>query len=396
MRRLAFILLLGLGLTLARPFAAAAAPDDWPRAMELMNAGQSEAALPYLERLVSAHPGDKNYRFELALALFRLGRDFRAKWHLDQVRGAGLTAAEARLVEQFLDKIEARRVWSGSFGFALKPESNASRQTGNTHVNVGGLNFALTPGSRAKPGTSVIAHGGLSYSPRISERMKGVFGLNAYLRHNKDSGLRDYQLTARSGLEYLPTTRSRISGGTFLGYRWIADAPYSYSGGIWASYSALIGTRGRLDLGGETGRTRYEVALPDGRQHQLTASYSHAIGGKTRLGITGFWENTENALGNLAGTRKAVSVSGLYAWDGGLMTSLRLGHLTDKRRGPEPIFGVKRHDRNTSLDLTLYHRDFRIGNFAPELVLGVERNRSNIPLADYRNRYLSFGLTRNF
>ncbi len=336
MRRLPFILLMGLGLILARPLPVFCAADDWPRAMELMNAGQSVAALPYLERLVSAHPGDKNYRFKLVLALFRLGRDFRAKWHLDQVRGAKLTAKEARVVEHYLNQIEARRVWSGYFGFALKPESNAGRQTGDSHINVGGLNFVLTPASRAKPGTSVIAHGGLSYSPRITDRLKGVFGLNAYLRYNNDISLRDYQVMARSGLEYLPTARSRIAGGTLLAYRWIAEKPYFYSGGVWAEYSTPVGMRVRLDLGAEVGRTQYEIALPASRQQ------------------------------------------------------------TDNRRGPEPIFGVKRRDRNTSLDLTVYHRDFRIGNFAPELVLGIERNRSNIPLADYRNRYLSIGLTRNF
>jgi hypothetical protein len=73
-----------------------------------------------------------------------------------------------------------------------------------------------------------------------------------------------------------------------------------------------------------------------------------------------------------------------------------MGVQTDDRRGVEPVFGVTRKDRKTSLDLTIYHRDFRVGIFAPTLVIGVENNRSNVPLAAYKNRYISLGLTREF
>lgn len=381
---------------MVQPPPALAQSDDWPRAVELMKAGQNEAALPFLERLVSANPGNKIYRFQLALALFRLNHDFRAKWHLDQVRGAGLDDNEARMVGHYLTEIEARSVWSGHLSVALKPESNATQQTSDSHISVGGMDFALTPDSRAKPGVSLVVATGLAYSPRIGERLKASFSLEAYLRHSDNRSLRDYQLTARSGLEYLPDARSRIAGGLLLGHRWLAEQPYSRTGGIWADYTRLAGSRGRLDLGAEFSHTQYDMALPDSRRSLVTASYSHAVSGSARVTLTGLLEETRGAALNLAGTRAAVSLSGLYAWDGGLMTSLRMGYQVDDRRGPEPFFGVTLHDRKTSLDLTLYHRNFRIGNFAPQLVIGIDSNRSNIPLAAYKNQYLSIGLTRDF
>lgn len=381
---------------MAQPSFAQANESDWPRAMELVRAGQTEAALPLLERLVSAHPRDKNYRFELALALFNLGRDFRAKWHLEQVRGAKLTPPEAQFVDHYLAAIVSRSVWSTSFSIALKPESNASRKTSIDTVNIGGLNFTLTPNSLAKPGVSVVVATALGYSPHLTNNLKANFSLAANLKQNKDRDLRDYRLSARSGLEYLLSDRSNISAGLEQGYRWVGQRPYSQSSGVWAEYSRLVGTRGRLDVGAEVGNTRYLVALPDSQRRAAKFGYSYALSNNARLTFAGFWDQTQGAKAHLVGTRTATSVTMLYAWDGGLMTSFRLGKLYDKRRGPEPLFEVTRKDRNMSMDLTIYHRNLRVGAFAPTIVIGLEKNRSNIPLADYDNRYISIGLTQNF
>lgn len=396
MRRLFYILLLGLGVICARPHALWAVPDAWPRALELMAEGRTEAALPLLEELVSASPNDKNYRFELALALFRLEKDFRAKWHLEQVRGARLTPTEAQAVEQILARIAARSVWSASLNIAIRPESNPGQKTSIETVNIGGLDFTLRPDSRAEPSVSVLVTGALGYSPRINDKWRGRFSLNTHLRHNADAALRDYQLTARAGLQHLPDTRSSIAAGVQHGYRWVEDEKYSQTTGVWAEYNRLLGTRGRLDLGLDLGKVRHDVALPDSRVALISASYSHVMTSNTRLTFSGYYEKTKGNLPNLAGNRNGILVTGLYAWRGGLMTSLQLGRHTDQRSGPEPLFGLTRQDAKTSLSLTVYHRDLRLGSFAPTLVMGVEKNRSNIPLARYDNQYLTIGLTRNF
>lgn len=395
-RRVLYILLLGLSVLCARPHTALADGDVWALALKLMAAGQIEAALPLLERLVSAEPDNKNYRFELALALYHLERNFRAKWQLEQIRGAGLTPAEANMVEQFLAQIAARSVWSGSFSIALKPESNATQQTSAETVNVGGLDFTLRPDSRAKPSVSLMVTAGLGYSPRISDQWRGRFSLNAYLRHNSDASLRDYQLNARGGLQYLPDARKSIAAGVQQGYRWVGNTRYSSNAGIWAEHSRLVGARGRLDFGLDLSKIRHYVALPDSHRGLITASYSHALTGNARIALSGYVEQTRGNLPNLSGTRAGLSVSGLYAWNGGMMTSLQLGQHYDERRGPEPLFGITRKDQKTALSLTVYHRDLRIGSFAPTLVMGIEKNLSNIPLARYENRYMTIGLTREF
>jgi hypothetical protein len=396
LRRYLFILLLGLGALLARPHSAGADPALWPRALELMAAGQTDAALPLLEALVSDAPDNKAYRFELAKALFLLERDFRAKWHLEQVRGASLTAAEQQVVSQVLAQIAARSVWSASFSFALKPESNASRKTSSDSVSLGGLDFSLTPESRAKPGVSALITAGLGYSPQINDKWRGRFSLNTHLRHNKDAFLRDYQLTARAGAQYLHSPRSSVAAGVQQGFRWVADRKYSSSSGIWAEHTRLAGDRGKWDFAVDLSQIRHDGALPDARRAFVLASYGHAVSGNALVTVTGYHEEIRGTLPNLAGTRSGLSVSGLYAWKGGLMTALQLGYQTDGRRGPEPLFGQVRQDRTRSVSMSVYHRDFRLGSLSPTLVIGVEENRSNIPLARFDNEYMTVGFTRNF
>lgn len=388
--------LLGLGMLLVQPYPALAQQGIWAQAVQMMRTNQPQGALPLLEKLVSAQPQKKEYRFELAYALFLLGKDFRARWHLEQVRGADLTSQETHLVGRLLSEIAARAVWSGSFSIALKPETNVSRKTSVGSINIGGLDFTLTPNSRAKPGVSAVVTAGLGYSPRLTERVKASFSVLTHLKHNKDQTLRDYLIIGREGLQFFPDARSSISGGLQQGYRWVGDKPYSSSVGIWADYTQLVGARGRLNFGADLSRTEHKVALPDSRRKAVTASYSHALTANAQATLSGFLENTKGSLPNLVGKRTALSVSAVYAWHGGLMTSATLTHQTDRRRGPEPIFGVTRSDQSTALELGIYHRSFQIGPFAPTFNIGIEKNRSNIPLAQYDNKYMSIGLTRNF
>ena len=388
--------MVGLCVFCAQPQIARATPEAWPRALELMAAGQVEAALPLLERLVSDNPNDKNYRYELAVALFRLKKYFRAKWQLEQVRGARLTPEETQMVENFLAQIAAQSEWSGSFEISIRPQSNVSQKTDVETIDIGGLDFTLNPDARAEPGVSLQVTAGLRYTPRITEKWGAVFSLTTQLSHNKTVSLRDYQVFARAGLQYGADARSMTSGGVVQGRRWVGDVVYSHTSGLWIEHARLVGPRGRLDFGGSLGWTRHDVSLPNSRRALLSASYSHAITNNASVTVAGYYERNLGNLPHLSGTRSGLSISGLYAWRGGLMTSLDLSQHADIRNGVEPLFGLRREDSRTALSATIYHRDLRIGSFAPMLVMGVEKNRSSIPLARYDNHFLSIGLTRNF
>ncbi|WP_156875016.1 surface lipoprotein assembly modifier [Sulfitobacter alexandrii] len=390
------VLALALMLVAAPARSQQSVDETWMTAIGLVQAGDHAGALPLVERLVSAEPRNKKYRFELALALFRLGQDGRAKFHLEQLRGADLTAQEREVVNRMIGAIEARQVWSGYFGLNIRPESNGTKQTEDRVLVIGGLPLTLDETAIGKATVSTIVTTGFSYAPTIGEGLKARLSLDAYLKHNPEVALRDYILTGRAGLSYTTPAQRYWDGGLLLGTRRSADRPYSETVGIYLNHALRVGTAGTLRLGGELSRTFRRRGLADIDRTFVSVGYSHAIGGNAQLSLAGFIEKNDSAQLTTDGMRHGVNIGGLYAFDGGLITSLTLRGEMDDRTGVSRLFGAARSDRKLAVDLRIYHRDFRIGSFAPEIQLGIERNRSNIPLADYTNRYLSLGLTRKF
>lgn len=368
----------------------------WQTALRLAQSGQDAQALPLMERLVSAAPRNKQFRFELALILYRLGRDGRARYHLGQVRGAALTDAEARLVNQVLAKIQERKVWSGHFSFNIRPETNGTKQTEDRILVIGGFPLTLNDTAIGKPTVSTIVSTGFGYAPTLRPGLKAEFSLHSYLKYNTEVALRDYQLTGRAGLAFSPDATRHWAGGLSLNTRRAADVPYSETAGLYLSHARQVSRRGTLRFGAEISRTFRRAGRTDIDRGYASVSYSHAVGGHAQISTTGFIERNLTDERGLDGLRRGISIGGLYAFNGGLITKLSLRLEDDERTGVNPVFGVARKDKKTVLDLRIYHRDFRVGQFAPQIQLGIERNRSNIPLADYTNRYFSLGLTRKF
>lgn len=396
MRGACAILAACLLLSAAPASAQKSLEDTWLTVVHLVQSGAHVQALPLVERLVSAQPGNKKFRFELALALFRLGRDGRAKFHLEQLRGADLTPQERQVITRMIGAIEARQVWSGYFSFNLRPESNGTKQTEDRVLVIGGLPLTLNETAIGKATVSTIVTTGFTYAPTIGQGVKARLSLDAYLKYNPEVALRDYLLTGRAGLSFATQQGRYWDGGILLGTRRAADRPYSETFGLYLNHARRIGKAGTLRVGGEVSRSFRKRGLADIDRTFLSVGYTHAIGGNAQLSFSGFVEKNDSDQLTTDGMRRGLGISGLYAFDGGLMTSLTLRGEMDDRSGVSRLFGAARSDRKIAVDLSVYHRDFRIGSFAPQVQFGIERNRSNIPLADYTNRYLSLGLTRRF
>lgn len=368
----------------------------WQTALELSQSGANAQALPLLEKLVSEAPKNKHFRFELALALFRLEKDIRARFHLERLLGAKLTAAERGMVLRVIATIDARRVWSAYFSFNLKPETNGTRQTQGSELVLGGYALTLDDEAIGKATTSAIVTTGFTYAPKITDRVKAQLSLGAYLKHSSEESLRDYQLTARAGLSFTPDALRQWGGGVSVATRHAGGAHYSDTFGFYGDHARRIGAAGTLRFGAQVTRAWGRNGAADIDRSFVHASYTYAIGGNASVTAGGFHEDNASKRRHLDGQRTGISLSGTYVFKGGLSTSLTLRGEMDNRTGINQVFGVARQDRKLAAELTVHHRDFRIGSFAPQIQFGIERNRSNIPLADFTNRSVSFSLTRRF
>lgn len=368
----------------------------WQSAARLSQSGANAQALPLLEQLVSAAPQNKHYRFELALVLFRMERDVRAKFHLERLLGADLSAAERQLINRVIGTIDQRKIWSAYFSFEIKPETNGTKQTEGRQLVIGGLPLTLDEAAIGKSTTSLIINTGAIYTPTIRRGLKAQFSVGAYIKYSDEKALRDAQITGRVGLSFAPDPLHYWDGGLLLATRHSGGAHYSDTVGFYANHARRVGPAGTLRLGGQISRAFRRYGHADIDRSFVSTSYTHEIGGNAAITASGFADFNATDQPNLDGQRRGVSLRGSYSFKGGLTTTLTLRAEEDNRSGTNPVFGVKRQDRKLGVDLAIHHRDFRIGRFAPQINFGFERNRSNIPLADYTNHTVSFGLTRKF
>lgn len=367
----------------------------WERALVAVEQGDHQAALGDLEHLVSLNPANINYRFELALTLSKLGQDGRARYHLDLLGGTALQPGARNAVAGLTEQINARRKLTGYFSFGVLPESNVGRLTESKTVLISGLPVNLEQSGEA--GVSFKVNTGLSYGKRLSPRVHALVRADLAAKLNKEAAYRDVSVTGRAGFQFSKNTRSAIAGGLLLGTRWIGDAPYSDTVGAYVNYAQQAGAKGRLNFNLQFAHTQHKDRSPDHNIALAHLSYAHGISANAQLRFGVFHQQTNSADKTAAGTNTGVTFGANYAFRGGLIAGLDLSLSRDRRDGfNTALFSEARRDEKIKMDMTLHHRDIRVFTFAPQLIVGIERNKSNNTLVDYTNKYMTIGFTRKF
>ena len=91
-----------------------------------------------------------------------------------------------------------------------------------------------------------------------------------------------------------------------------------------------------------------------------------------------------------------LALSGTRAFKGGLLVTVDASATVLRHVGPDPLFGTRRIDRNERVGFRVLHRSLQYRGFAPHAGWSLERNRSNIPIHEFRIRGLLLGVSRRF
>ena len=138
-----------------------------------MRLGLPEQAAERFEEILALRPGLTRVRLELASAYYLLGRDDKARYHFSSSLAEPLPSSVETAVEGFLRRIDARKRWSASVAASLLPETKRpDRET----VQLGGVPFRLSEDARSSSGTGAFFSAGASYSPKLTETLRGVLG----------------------------------------------------------------------------------------------------------------------------------------------------------------------------------------------------------------------------
>lgn len=367
---------------------------EWERAVGLVQAGEASAAIPLLERLVTLLPDVAPVRLELGLAYFLTGTDDKARHHVRSALAGTLSDNERAGAEEILARIEARRPWSFTFGFAFVPQTNAGRRTSNETVMIGGLPFRLN--ETADSGIGLALNARFTHLPVLADGLRGrlqlSFGGNVY----EERTLNDYTLRAEAGLLRRAGPRE-WGGGLSAAQRWVGDARYTLELGVYASFGLRPDERRqmslRLDLAERRAQDRPAL---QGRIARAVLAGEQVLTPRLAAFARGFVTLTDARSASESGRQFGLTLGASYLFDGGWRTALEVTASRDLRDGPAPLFNVTRRDSELRVAARLLNREVQLRGYAPVLEVGHERRRSTLPLAEFRNSYVSLGLERAF
>lgn len=370
----------------------------WESALQDIRQGAPRAALPRLERLVSAAPGETRYRLELARTLFLIGVDERARYHFGLALGdPTLSPAEVAVVERYLDRIAARSAWSGRFSFAIVPESNPGQRTRAQTVTIGGLPFRINPEGRAQSGTGVEFGGHLQWTPRLAQDVRGRLQVSAWQELYETADFNDLMLRGAAGVDLLGDRGRELGLAVTYQRRWVADQPFSHGPGLEVSFARRFGQANRGWVRANVTDLRHDnLARRDGLRLYGAAGAIRAVTQRFVANASVFASASEAQADFERYRELGAGLGGRYAVRGGAVLGLQGWAAQRRYEAPFPFLTDARDETRWGVTVTATHRDASWNNFAPEVRLTYETRNSNIPLYDYSNTSLSIGVTRAF
>ena len=388
-------------LELARAFLEQARPSNEEGSIERlfllgrieMRLGRPGRAAERFEAILALRPELTRVRLELAQAYFLTGDDDKARHHFNASLADELPSSVEAAVESFLRGIDARKRWSVSLSVSMLPET---RRSDREEVLIGGVPFRLSEDARASSGVGVLLSTGASYSPTITDDIRGVLAASVAAKLYERSDWNDVSTSGDIGLTRLSDNGS-VSGGLRLGRRWTGGDRYQRNLGPWAQARLRLSNSTHLSLALSAGyRTHDERPDRDGWRVAVHPSLRHALDSRTSIRAEPIFEIIE-AQAKYHGSRLiGLGTTFSRSFDGGLSVSLTPGVHVRRYAADDPLFGTRQVDRNFRLGVRMLHRSLRYGGFAPYIGYSLEWNRSNISIRDYRNHGVIAGVSRAF
>lgn len=382
--------------------APAPTPDDalrrdWLIAQSHLRENAPRAALPVLERMVSAAPGVTRFRLELARTLFLIEDDTRARLHFEQALGGRLALSEIQAVQEYLTAMDRRKSWEGHARVALAPQTNAQRRSGLDSVRIGdALEVPLAPVERA---TGMEVEAGGTWLPSLGRDLRGRFHASVQAQVHEGDIADAWALRTEAGLLVLRDRSAQFGGGLSARLHLSDGSTVARGLGAYATWQTPLRPDTLLSLRAEAERLRYPAAPAlDGPRYALTARLLHVRSPQLRLtfGAELGVQRPEAAFQRR--TSAAVSLGAEYAFEGGLVAAGELSLSRVQYGAEHPFFPGAGARRDHRLDVTgrVLHRDWVWSGFAPVLEVGYERQGSSIPFYAFDNLRVSLGATRRF
>jgi hypothetical protein len=353
-----------------------------------------DAAL-LLRRILDERPDATPVRLELAQLLDRMGDKEGAWRQVRAAQAAGLPPAVARLIDRYSAALRAQRPYGASFGIAIAPDSNINRATRSDTLGTVFGDFEIADDGKAKSGTGLALNAQAFRRIGIGGDADLLFRASGFANLYRDRQFNDIAADLAAGPE-VTLGRDRLQAELGATQRRYGRKPYMRSARLAGTFSHPLGSRTLLRVTGS-------AALIDNRLNDLQDGKSYSGELQVERALT----PTTGVAASIAFDRQALKDPG-YAtrgWRAGLTGWHDLGRITftaDAELGRLHadrrllLFPDRREDRYARVTLGATFRQLQYGGFAPLLKFSVERNRSTIAFYDYRRSRTEIGIERAF
>ena len=358
-----------------------------------MRLGMPRDAAERFEAVLETRPELTRVRLELAWAYYLAGLHDKAQHHFISSLGEEPPSTVEAAVEGFLRRMDARRRWSVSVSAAMVPET---RRPQRESILIGGVPFQLNEDATTPSGVGALLSGGLSFSPRVADRVRGVVAASTAAKLYERSSWNELSASGELGLARV-LERGTTSAGLRAGRVWTGGDPERVTLGPWARTAWQVSSSTRLDVALSADRQRHDsLRARDGWRLRAGPRIAHALNSRTTIAVEPVLEAVTAEEPHHGSRLIGLGATGSRAFRGGL--SITLSAAADVRRhaDPDPLFGTTREDRSVRLGFRVLHRAFRYRGFSPYVGYSIERNRSTIPLHEYRIHGFNAGVSRTF
>ncbi len=359
--------------------------------------GDHATAEKIYRQMLVADPNLHRVRLELARSLFERGNFEAADYNFRLVLAANIPEAVRARIRNYLAQMRRDKWWTGSFQFAIVPDTNINTGPSSREVSIFGLPFRLSDDTKKKSGIGVEVSASGDVRPRIGPNLRLALGGRLYAREYFSGGDFDDRLaTLRVGPIY---AHDRGEVGFFgLGTRrWFAHDPYSITLGGRAFGDYDLTSRFRV----AGGVTVLDIDLDDGtrldgRYYGIDARLSYTFDDRSIGRVFGGWAvNDRNDPGESYDFyRLGIGYSrelpfGLIAY---VAPEVRFRNY----HGQPSLFEEDRDDIMYRIESRLTLRQLIIRDFAPFVTLAYEVNDSSIDFFEYDRLRGSIGFTKRF
>jgi tetratricopeptide (TPR) repeat protein len=382
MRRLAFALFLACALASAQE-----SNEDLQRwfidGMHQLQAGNLAQAESIFRRVLEMS-GSARVRLELARVLYLQGKYVESKALFKEVSLQSDTPWRVRdNVSLFVRDIEERTGYF-KWGITVVSDSNPRNLARQKEFSIGDLQVTPTEAPRRLTGLRYAAQGWQPLEPIGSAGYLAAsyidYPTEEFDRMTLDVGLAKHivnsgRVRAKAGLEFGTADGSSLYQFPYLGL----DAVLAHSKSYRLAGELKFG-KVRLSDFDYLNATYRSAAL------SLRRELSQSVAGTVRAAVEG--------------SRAAEQPYTYYGWDlaPGISTfwaettflvGATVSFGTRKYAEADPLFGTRRADQKTRLELTLGNKKWRWRDSYVALVASLEENRSNIGFFDYQKTNLS-------